>query len=356
MSSENEKAANEITLIEAIRKRPAMYLGSTSIRGFNNLLRELINDIFDTTGAKYFSLELIEKFKGKIVFKNLKNISDDAALSFSSGKHQLWRGFELAALNALSKYFEFRLFDENKDELSFQSFEKGELKQGEIKNQIYEADSFEITFDLDDSIFEITDFLNANFYFEEIRNLAYLHKGKTLALIYPFEDEICKAVFKFENGLKDRIEVEKLKGLGGTYFDTYFEKQFDGFFVEAAFGFREYTVDEPFLISFVNEHYTHEEGSHVDGLLKGLTYGVMKHFQKHVLTQVYKISEKGMRENLIAAIHVKMNKPQFSGCVKNKLASPEIIEPLANHIADLLFEKIENDADSTAQIVRKFQI
>src|SRR3712207_8291784 len=53
MHSENEKALNEITLIEAIRKRPAMYIGSTSIRGFNNLLRELINDIFDTTEANY---------------------------------------------------------------------------------------------------------------------------------------------------------------------------------------------------------------------------------------------------------------------------------------------------------------
>jgi DNA gyrase/topoisomerase IV subunit B len=72
----------------------------------------------------------------------------------------------------------------------------------------------------------------------------------------------------------------------------------------------------------------------------------MKYFQKHELTQVYKISEKGMRENLLAAVHVKMNKPQFSGCVRNKLASPEIIEPLTDYIGDLLFQKIENDDES----------
>lgn len=348
---------SEMTLIEAVRKRPAMYIGSTSIRGFNTLLKELIRDIFGATKSDYFSFELIEGLKGKFSFGNVeKTIFDNVAQTFWKRDEEFFQGFELAALNALSKFFEFIVFDENGNELFRQVFEKGDLKEGEINNQPYEIDKFEITFELDDSIFEIAEPLNSNFYFDTIRDLAYLHKNKTFVISYPVGSEICKAVFNFKDGLKERVEVEKIKGLGGTYFDTYFEKQFEDFFVEAAFSFREYSVDEPFLVSYVNEHYTHEEGSHVDGLLKGLTYGVMKYFQKHELTQKYKISEKGMRENLIAAIHIKMKRPQFSGCVRNKLASPEIVETLANFVSELLFQEIEADEESTEKIIRKFKI
>ncbi len=343
--------------IEAVRKRPAMYIGSTSVRGFHNILRELVKDIFNATETDYFAFELLGELRGKFTFKNIqKNISDYSALTFYKLNDEMYQGFELAVLNALSKSLEFQVFDKNDVELFHQSFEKGELIKGEITHTTFDAGKIEVTFDLDDSIFEISEPLNPNFYLEEVRNLAYLHRGKTFAVAYPVANETSKTVFNFENGLKDRIDVEKLKGLGDTYFDTYIEKAFADFSVEAAFAFREYTVDEPFLLSYVNEHYTHEEGTHVDGLLKGLTYGVMKHFQKHELTQKYKISEKGMRENLIAAIHVKMEKPQFSGCVKNKLASPEIVESLADYVSELLFEKIEADPESAEKIIRKFKI
>lgn len=347
----------EMEFIEAVRKRPAMYIGSTSIRGFHHILRGLIKDIFNATETDYFSFELIGEIEGKFTFKNVqKTISDYSVLTFYKINDETYQGFELAVLNALSESLQFKVFNKNDDLLFYQDFEKGELKKGEINNKTYDANTIEITFELDSSIFEIPEPFNPNFYLEEIRNLAYLHKGKTFVVIYPVANEVCKAVFNFENGLKDRIELEKLKGLGGTYFDTYFEKKFENFSVETAFAFREYSVDEPFLLSYTNEHYTHEDGTHVDGLLKGLTYGVMKHFQKHELTQKYKISEKGMRENLIAAIHIKMEKPQFSGCVKNKLASPEIVESLAEYVSELLFEKIENDSESTEKIIRKFKI
>lgn len=348
---------SKMEFVEAVRKRPAMYVGSTSIRGFNNILRELVKGIFNSTKTDYFSFELFGSFKGKFTFKHIqKTLSDNSALTFYKLDDESYQGFELAVLNALSKSLEFRVFDKNDTELFRHYFEKGELKRGEIQNKSFDAGKIEIAFDLDDSIFELSEPLNPNFYLEEVRNLAYLHKGKTFVIFYPVADDTCKAVFNFKDGLKDKIEVEKLKGLGGTYFDTYFEKDFENFSVEAAFAFREYSVDEPFLISYVNKHYTHEEGTHVAGLLKGLTYGVMKHFQKHELTQKYKISEKGMRENLIAAIHVKMKKPQFSGCVKNKLASPEIIESLAEFVSDLLFEKIEKNEEAANQITRKFKI
>lgn len=348
------ESKDEMTLIEAIRKRPAMYIGSTSIRGFNNLLRELINDIFEEFEADYFSVELIEKLNGKIIFKNLqKMIADDIAVNFRRREIPTLRGWEFAALNALSKNLELRLFDENGCVLLKQIFERGKLKQGEIKNQIYNPESFEIAFDLDDSIFEISNALNANYFFEEIRDLAYLHKGKTLIVIYPFADEVCKAVLKFENGLKDKLEIEKLKSWTNTFLDTYIENRFDNFFVEIAFGFMQ--CNKPFLISFANYHYTYENGTHVEALLKGVSKAIKKYIATHQLADRFIISKKAIKETLVAAIQIKMERPQFYGATRYKLASPEIITPLTNHIAELLFTKMEEDPKAVENLLNKFR-
>lgn len=347
-----------LTLNEAIRKHPAMYIGSTSIRGFVYLLRNIISNIFEETNAGYFSFEFLGGLQAKIVVKNIeKPIFDNAVTNPTWDKEKYEFGpYELPALNALSKEFNFEVYDKDGNLLVSQIYEKGELKEGEIKNLEYSAEKIELHYELDTSILEISEPLNPNFFIDEIKNLAFLYKEKIFEVKYQTKGEDCRVIFKFDNGLKDKIEIEKLKGLGDTIFNTYFEKQFDDFFIEAAFGFRAYGVDESFIISYVNDHHTHENGTHVSGLLKGLTYGVMKYFQKHELTQKYKISEKGMKENLVAAIHVKMKKPQFSGCVRNKLASPEIIEPMTDFISELLFQKIENDAEATELLIRKFKI
>lgn len=347
----------EISLIQAVRKRPAMYTGSTSVRGFNNLLKGLINIAFYTTKTNYFSFELTGGLTGKIVLKNIQTaIPANVGQVFWIKGAKFALGFELAALNALSKRFDFEAFDEEGTRLISQTFEKGELKQGEINNHEYELQRIEAAFDLDDSIFTILEPLNANFYFDEIKELAYLYKGKTLAVIYSVAGEVCKTVFKFENGLKDKIEVEKLKGLGGTYFDTYLEQQFEDFSVEIAFAFREYSVDEPFFVSYVNEHRTHENGTHADGLLQGLVRGINRYFEKYNLAQTHEVTEAELKKSLIAAIHVKMAQPRFGGSVKNKLESPQIIEPLANHISDSLFDKLEKNSDSAQQLLHRFNL
>jgi len=82
----------------------------------------------------------------------------------------------------------------------------------------------------------------------------------------------------------------------------------------------------------------------------------MKYFQKYNLVNEYKISEKGMKENLIAVINIRLDAAVFSGCVKNKLANSEIIEPISNFVADLLFEKIEADEESTKKLIQKFKV
>jgi len=258
-------------------------------------------------------------------------------------------------LNTLSKDFEFRAFGKNNDELFHQIFEKGELQKGEVKDQAYEAEKIEITFNLDDSIFEISEPLNANFYLEQIRNLAYLHKGKTLAVIYSVDDKISNSVFKFENGMKDKIDVEKLKGYCGTYFDTYIEKKFENFTFEAAFCFRETSVDESFLISYANCIHTHENGRHVSAFLKGICQAVEQYVLNKQLEDVKITSSEAILETLVAAIHIKMDKPHFEGSVKNKLINPEIVSPIVECISEIVIKEMEDDQKSAENILNCFR-
>jgi DNA gyrase/topoisomerase IV subunit B len=110
------------------------------------------------------------------------------------------------------------------------------------------------------------------------------------------------------------------------------------------------------LKSYVSDFLTFENGTHVDGLLKGLINGVMKYFQKNELTELYEMSEQGMRENLVAAINIKVKRPNYGGCVRDRLTNPEIIEPIANYVSELLFKKIEEDEEATKELIRKFKI
>lgn len=346
----------QIAFIEAVRKRPAMYVGSTSIRGFNHILEALVKDVFEATEANYFSFELISEVKGKMVFKNFqKPISDNAALEFKTLNDSNFQGYELVLLNALSKVFEFRVFDKNNDELFQQVFEKGKLKRGTIKRETYEANSFEITFDLDDSIFDITETMNANFYLEQIRNLAYLHKGKTLEMIYSVDDKICNSVFKFKNGMKDKIDVERLKGYCGTYFDTYINKTFESFTYEAAFCFRETPVDESYLISYANYIHTHKHGRHVNALLKGICLAAERYVLNKQIEVVKITSSNAMLETLVAAIHIKMEKPHFEGAIKGKLINTEIVSPITEYISEILLQKMEGDEKLAENLLNCFQ-
>jgi DNA gyrase subunit B len=340
----------QLTWCGAVRKRPAMYIGSTYIKGFIHLLKSAAIQSFSVFNSNRVSFEITGEMSGKISILNCKNAIKDNI----NEELQIF-GFEFAALNALSEKYEFVLFGKDKNNIQKQVYYQGILESGIVEGKEISADSLEINFKLDETIWE-TFKIEPELVSDIFKEVAFLHKNKILEIKYSVKDELCKIIYSFENGLQNKIEIEKNKGLGSTIFDTWFEVELENCFVEAAFGFREYSVDESYLKSYANDHYTHEGGTHVEGLLKGLTYGVMKHFQKHELTQKYKISEKGMRENLVAAIQIRMEKPMFSGCVKNKLANSEIIEPIANYVADLLFQKIENDQESTEKLVRKFQI
>ncbi len=357
MANENKYTKEDLQELkwnEHIRLRPGMYIGRVNLRGFIDLLKGIYSVSLSKLKADTISFDFKNSNRGKIIIDNIQNPVIDNWSKWNSNSQNPFI-LEFQTLNALSLFFTIRLFDSNDDIILRQEYKEGVLTNGELTEKPIECNKLEIDFTLDTKIWKKFNWLES-FINHEIREFAYLHKNVKFRVHYEVADEQCNIVYFFENGLKDRIEVENLKGLGSSYFNTYFTKEIKDFSIEVAFAFRDYTVDEPFLKSFVNDYYTNENGSHIDGVLKGLTYGVMKYFQKYDLTEKYKISEKGIKESLISLINIRMNSPVFSGCVKNKLANPEIIEPITDYISELLFESIEKDKESTEKLIRKFEI
>lgn len=345
---------NKNTWNEHIRLRPGMYIGQVNIKGFIELLKGILSSSLSNTGSDRVTIELTGDTSSHLTFSNIQGAVKNTWTQWTPDQsNPMTIGFE--TLNALSRAFNIAFFDDTDSKIEEQNFVRGDLISGKKTEEI-NCSRIEVAFDLDVTIWGEEFMWSESYLTHQIREFAYLYKHVQFDIRYKVDQEECRIIYHFKNGLKDRIDIESLNGVGGSYFGTSIDISIGNLHIEAAFAFREYAVDEPYLISYVNDYYTHEQGSHVDALLKGLTYGVMKHFQKYELTEAYKISEKGMREHLLAALNVRMDAPVFSGCVKNKLASSEIIEPIAEYIADLLFEKMEADEASTQKLIRKFEI
>lgn len=357
MSEKSEYGQSDIKKLEwqeHIRMRPGMYIGQASERGFMEMFKGVICASITNAGAKRFSFDLRDNGQGKFQFDNHMG---DLANNWGRINHSARSPLILdhVVLNALSKYFEISFSDSGHNNLYTQRFEEGRVVEGEEIDAI-DCSYVTVDFQLDEKIWGEDFQWNKMYIIHQIREFAYLYKNTKFEIKYREEEEECKMIFQFKNGLKDRIDIELLSGMGGATFEAMIDEQIGDFRIEAAFAFRDYAIDAPYIKSYVNDYFTLENGSHVDGLLKGLTYGVMKYFQKHDLVDKYKISEKGMKENLVAALNIKMDEPAFSGCVKNKLASSEVVEPIADYVSELFFKKIQEDEIATKRLIRKFEM
>lgn len=350
---DNIKAPENLS--EIIRLRPAMYVGNHHDRGLLILFKSIMIHFLQNYEVKKVKIDFLDRFSGRFEFYSLEK-QIEGNLATKEDFTTSYKGFELIALKALSKYFTIKFLDKDNNILLEQIFEDGVLKEGKDNEKYYKADKVEIYFKLDLSAFWHKLQWNIDAYLDNIREFAFLYNSKIFEINYKILENHCKVVFHYPNGLKDRLELEKVKNISESYFNTHFIAEIDNFYIECAFAFTAYEVDETFLITYVNDEKTWENGTHLEALLQGLTFGVMKYFQKYELTGKYKISEKGIKESLIAFLNIRLEDAKYSGCVKNKLANPEIIKPISDYITELFFQKIENDKETTKELIRKFEV
>ena len=344
--SENYGADNIQILegLEAVRKRPGMYIGSTSSRGLHHLVYEIVDNSVDEAIAGYCteirvfinednSITVIDNGRGipvginhkagipavEVVFTILH-----AGGKFGGGGYKVSGGLHgvgASVVNALSNWLEVQIYNEGK--IYQQRYEKGHVCYplkvvGECDK---EKTGTKVTFLPDDTIFEDTVY-DHDILKQRLREMAFLTKNLKIVLTDKREENYEK-VFHYEGGIKEFVKYLN-SSKTPLYEDIlYFEGKKDGVYVEVAMQHNDSYNESAF--SFVNNINTPEGGTHLAGYRNALTKTFNDYARNNKLLKDSEanLSGEDIREGLTAILSIKIEDPQFEGQTKQKLGNSE---------------------------------
>ena len=344
--SENYGADNIQILegLEAVRKRPGMYIGSTSSRGLHHLVYEIVDNSVDEALAGYCteirvfinednSITVIDNGRGipvginhkagipavEVVFTILH-----AGGKFGGGGYKVSGGLHgvgASVVNALSNWLEVQIYNEGK--IYQQRYEKGHVCYplkvvGECDK---EKTGTKVTFLPDDTIFEDTVY-DHDILKQRLREMAFLTKNLKIVLTDKREENY-EEVFHYEGGIKEFVKYLN-SSKTPLYEDIlYFEGKKDGVYVEVAMQHNDSYNESAF--SFVNNINTPEGGTHLAGYRNALTKTFNDYARNNKLLKESEanLSGEDIREGLTAIVSIKIEDPQFEGQTKQKLGNSE---------------------------------
>ncbi|MDF2610990.1 MAG: gyrB [Lachnospiraceae bacterium] len=341
-----EYGADQIQILEgleAVRKRPGMYIGSTSIKGLHHLVYEIVDNAVDEALAGYCdkievtinqdnSVTVIDNGRGipvginhkagipavEVVFTILH-----AGGKFGGGGYKVSGGLHgvgASVVNALSEWLEVSIHIEGK--IYKQRYERGKVIYPlKIVGDTDKTGS-EITFYPDKEIFEETIF-DYEVLKQRLREMAFLTKNLNIALIDDRQEEQVKSEFHYAGGIKEYVEYLN-KHKDPLYTDIiYCEGQKDDVYVEVAMQHNSSYTENCY--SFVNNITTPEGGTHLAGFKNALTktFNDYARSLKYLKENETNLSGEDIREGLTAIISIKIPEPQFEGQTKQKLGNSE---------------------------------
>ena len=346
MAPEDSYTADNIQVLEgleAVRKRPGMYIGSTGERGLHHLVYEVVDNSVDEALAG-FCTEIgvtVRKDNSITVTDNGRGIPTDtmkeygisamevvmtklhAGGKFSKSSYKVSGGLHgvgISVVNALSEGMVVRVF--RKGKVYSQEFSRGK-KLSEVKIENYEdADRHgtEIHFKPDSDIFESVIY-DASILANRLRELAFLNAG--LKIIFTDERNGDTVEFQYDGGLKKFVEYIN-EGKQQLHEPIHILQEKEDVAVEIAIQYNQSFSES--LFSFVNNINTIEGGSHLTGFRSALTRALNSYAQKYMQKEAKNISLSGndVREGLAAIVSVKVQEPQFEGQTKTKLGNSEV--------------------------------
>ncbi len=346
--------------LEAVRKRPAMYIGSTDARGLHHLVYEVVDNSIDEAMAGYCdaihvtihldcSVSVVDNGRGipvdmhptekkpaaEVVMTKLHagGKFDNNAYKVSGGLH----GVGVSVVNGLSEHLELEIWRDKK--VYFQAYERG-VPQGplEVTGNTRKKGT-KVVFKPDPEIFDSTDF-NFDLLSTRLREIAFLNKG--LKIVIEDERSEKKHEFCYRGGINSFVEY--LNKNRNTLYPKpiYINGEKDSIIVEISFQHNDGYSENTF--SFANNINTYEGGSHLSGFKSALTRTVNAYAQSSRLAKNLKSSLDGddIREGMSCVISIKIPSPQFEGQTKTKLGNSEvkgIIEMLVNDKLSTYFEE-----------------
>ena len=373
---EHKYGAEQIQVLEgleAVRKRPGMYIGSTSIRGLHHLVYEIVDNGVDEALAGYCNEINITIEKGNIICveDNGRGIpveihpktgistaetvytvlhaggkfGGDSGYKVSGGLH----GVGASVVNALSAWTEVTI--QRDGGIYTMRFEKGKTVQGIKKIGESNKTGTKVRFMADDTIFETTEY-DFETLETRIREIAFLTKGLRLTIEDQREEEPKKSDFHFEGGLKSFVEFLNKNKEKINKDPIYIEKNGD---VPVEIAIQYTTSYSENIYSFVNNINTVEGGTHLEGFKRALTKVFNDYARGHNILKDKDSNLQGedIREGITAVISVKVKEPQFEGQTKTKLGNSEVTGIVMSMVNDSLSTFLEENPSVAKAVLEK---
>src|SRR5690554_4612618 len=362
--------ANNIQVLkglEAVRKRPGMYIGSTGIDGLHHLVYEVVDNSIDEAMAGYCDAIWITIEKDDVIrvedngrgiptephpVEKISSLEivltqlhaggkfDNDTYKVSGGLH----GVGVSVVNALSEWLEVTVY--RQPSVYFQQYRKGiPTKSVEIVDSTDRTGTM-VRFKADTSIMETSQY-SFGVLAERFRELAFLNKGIVITIADERGENPRKQTFHFEGGIKSFIGHLNTSKKVVHEDPVYFDGQKDDVKVEVALQYND-RYDEV-LFTFVNNINTREGGTHLAGFRSGLTRVMNEQLKKSKLSKKFDDSLTGddLKEGMTAVISVKLTDPQFEGQTKMKLGNPRV----QGIVASAVYEKFNDYFDEFPAVI-----
>ena len=385
--SESEKNSEEYEAdniqilegLEAVRKRPAMYIGDVGSRGLHHLVYEVVDNSIDEAMAGHCDMirvvinegdSITVEDNGRGIPTAMHSKENKSALEivmtvlhaggkFNKDNYKVSGGLHgvgVSCVNALSEDFSAIVYRNGK---IYQQEYKIGAPQYDVKEiGTSDKNGTVITFSPDRSIFDEVHY-NFNTLKARMRELAFLNKGLTITLsdlreeskeddgTSPFE------TFHSTGGLREFVQFLDKNREHLIDEPIYMEGERDGIPVEIAMMYNtSYTEN---ILAYVNNIHTHEGGTHLSGFRRGLTNTLKKYADDSGMLVKEKIEIAGddFREGLTAVISIKVQEPQFEGQTKSKLGNREVQKPVSQCVSEMLTNYLEEHPVEAKRIVDK---
>ena len=379
-TSKNDYKASNIQVLEgleAVRKRPAMYIGDTGQRGLHHLINEVVDNSIDEALAGHCdritvvikedgSMSITDNGRGipvgmhpklglpavEVVLTKLHagGKFDKDTYKVSGGLH----GVGVSCVNALSTWFNAEIHRDGT--IHKMGFRKGITHTPLFTDGKTDRTGTTINFLPDATVFTQTTEFKFNIIADRMRELAFLNPEVTIELIDEREQdqEFGKAVYHYNGGLKDFVSYLDESREGITPEPIHIKGEVEGVPVELAIQYN--TSYSENVHSYVNNINTREGGTHVSGFRRALTRSLKNYAEKNnIIKSGSKVSISGedFREGLTAVLSVKVAEPQFEGQTKTKLGNSEVQSAVEVTLYDQLNEYLEQNPKIAKKVLEK---
>ena len=379
---EQEYGADEIQVLEgleAVRKRPGMYIGSTGPRGLHHLVYEIVDNSIDEALAGYCSkidvviepgdiIRVTDNGRGIPVGVNSKTGLPAVTVvftvlhaggKFGGGGYKVSGGLHgvgASVVNALSEWLEVKVCDG--EDVYFQRYERGKIMNELEKIGKSDIKGTEVRFKADPEIFKETTIYDYSVLERRLREQAFLNAGVHIELRDERNpEEIIKNNFHYEGGIKSFVEyIHKKRSLAVIHPDViYFssKNEEDTIAVEIAMQYNESYNEN--LLTFANNIHTTDGGTHEEGFKRALTYVMNDYARKFgkLKDNDKNLSGEDVREGITAIISVKLKEAQFEGQTKAKLGNTEVRTMVDKLVRDKLMTYLEENPAVSKAIFEK---